>query len=596
MGFDLLNLGAQGVLTAQRQLNTTGHNISNVNTEGYSRQMVEQATNAPQYWADQNWGTGVRAIAVRRNYDQFAVNEMNLATTTHNYAADRDTQLALLNDVMANSASKIPDNINDFFGAVKALADTPNDMGSRKVVLEKAKLSAAALNDIQRIVQQQSFDTTEQIHAMTQRINQIGKELVEVHHTMIRTQGHSNDLMDRHDKLIKELSQYTKVTVTPRENDGLYNVMIGNGHMLVSGTQSSTLTTLDGKPDSARTQLALVEGKSVKAISKSDVGGKLGSLFEYRDQTIPMVQDELGRIAVGFAQSLNGLQNQGFDLNGEVGRNMFTDFNNDAIAANRVIKSGDSTADIKVYIDDLRALKGGDYTLFFDGSGYSLTKPDGNKLAVAPTGTPPTFEVDGLRVQVDAGLSPNEKVFIRPVRNAANEIRVTMDHGEQIATQSVISSASRLLGNAELKISAKGAQSEFQVVVSPDATQFAVLDKNGSVLVAPQSYPPAGPVNVNGTVFELSDGAEPEDVFAVSLNPVDGDNGNLMLMQRLQTQKFMNDGRSTIVDVFEGLNTEVGMQKNSFQRMREVTGVELQEQRAGLQKCPGLTWMKRPRT
>ncbi len=50
MGFDLLNLGAQGVLTAQRQLNTTGHNISNVNTEGYSRQMVEQATNAPQYW------------------------------------------------------------------------------------------------------------------------------------------------------------------------------------------------------------------------------------------------------------------------------------------------------------------------------------------------------------------------------------------------------------------------------------------------------------------------------------------------------------------------------------------------------------------
>ncbi|TXX65643.1 flagellar basal body protein, partial [Vibrio cholerae] len=50
MASDLLNVGTQSVLTAQRQLNTTGHNISNVNTEGYSRQSVIQGTNAPRQY------------------------------------------------------------------------------------------------------------------------------------------------------------------------------------------------------------------------------------------------------------------------------------------------------------------------------------------------------------------------------------------------------------------------------------------------------------------------------------------------------------------------------------------------------------------
>ena len=62
MASDLLNVGTQSVLTAQRQLNTTGHNISNVNTEGYSRQSVIQGTNDPRMFGGSTYGMGVHEI------------------------------------------------------------------------------------------------------------------------------------------------------------------------------------------------------------------------------------------------------------------------------------------------------------------------------------------------------------------------------------------------------------------------------------------------------------------------------------------------------------------------------------------------------
>lgn len=573
MGFDLLTLGSQGVLTAQRQLNTTGHNISNVNTEGYSRQSVEQKVNDAMYWGGSNWGHGVHAAAVRRNYDKFAVNEFNLTTSNLAHAAERDTQLTMLDDMMSHSAKKIPENMNEFYGAVKGLADSPSDMGARKVVLEKSRLVAAGLNDINSVLRQQEIDTSVQIDTTLKRMNDIGREIVDIHKAMIKSPANPNDLMDRHDKLINELSEYTQVSVNQRD-DGLYNVIIGSGHMLVSGMSSSELATLPGNPDHQQRKLALVEGKTVKAISHDDIRGRLGAMFEYRDETLGQVHDELGRLAIGFSESLNELQSQGFDLNGEVGKNIFTDFNSELIARDRVVKSASSPADIKVYIDDVSQLKIGDYELKYDGSQYTLITPEDNQISVAPTGSPPSFEIDGMRVQVDANLAANERVILRPARAGAGQIKVVMDDPAGIAAQSYVSASSIRIGNGDIKVLNAGGTQEFQVRISPDASQFAVVDPKGNILIAPQAYPPAGPIDVGGTVIELSDGAAPDDVLVVSLIPADGDNGNLIRMQELQTQKLMDNGRSTFIDVYEGLNTDIGVQKASFERLKEVSMIE----------------------
>ncbi|PSW07609.1 flagellar hook-associated protein FlgK [Photobacterium lipolyticum] len=575
MAFDLLSLGSQGVLTAQRQLNMTSHNINNVNTEGYSRQSVVQETNNPTWWGGSQYGTGVHAAEVRRGYDQFATNELNLTTTNLSYATEREGQLGRLDNMLANSAKKIPEDMNQWYDAVKALSDSPNDMGSRKVVLEKAKLVAAGLNDNHTILAQQKTVANDVLARTLDRVNDIGKELVDIHKALVKTpaSGADNDLMDRHQNLVNELSQYTKVTVT-RKNDEVFNIMIGSGHTLVSGVESSELRMVSGKPDPQQTQLAMVEGKSLKTIRNDDIGGKLAALFQYRDETLSHGMDEMGRIAIGFAHSVNELQSQGLDLNGQVGANLFHDVNDPGSAAARARIPTGSSADLKVYIEDINALKIGEYNLTFDGSQHTLISPDGHRQTVIPSGTPPTFSMDGFRVEMDAPIGAGEHIALRPTRNAAGEIRVTLGDPAQLAAQSYLSSATKVNGSADLGITAAGTLNEFQVAVSPDGSQFAVLDMKGNILQAPQAYPPATEVNVGGTRFTLTGGAMGGDLFAVNLNSASGDNGNLIKMQDLQSQKLMDNGRSTVIDVYEGLNTEIGVQKASAARLKEVGLVE----------------------
>ena len=116
MSSDLLTLGSQSVLTAQKQLNTTGHNISNVNTDGYSRQSVIQATETPRYHSGQTYGMGVHVEKVRRSWDQFAVSELNVSTTNYARKMDDETNLDMLSSMLSSiSSKKIPENLNEWF-------------------------------------------------------------------------------------------------------------------------------------------------------------------------------------------------------------------------------------------------------------------------------------------------------------------------------------------------------------------------------------------------------------------------------------------------------------------------------------------------
>ncbi|NAX31561.1 flagellar hook-associated protein FlgK, partial [Vibrio sp. V37_P2S8PM304] len=561
------------VLTAQRQLNTTGHNISNVNTEGYSRQSVIQGTNMPRQYGGETYGMGVHVENVRRSWDQFAVNELNLSTTNFAKQQDIEANYDLLSGMLSSvAAKKIPENVNEWFDSVKSLADSPNDVGARKVVLEKAQLVTQNLNDFHETVRRQSDVTNKKLDVAVERVNQLGMEIRDLHRLMMRTPGPHNDLMDQHEKLIKELSEYTKVTVTPRKNAEGFNVHIGNGHTLVSGTEASQLKMIDGYPDVHERRLAMVEGKGIKAITTKDIDGKIGALLKMRDEQIPYLQDELGRMSAAFAFEVNKLQSQGLDLRGNVGRNMFTDVNSDVAVKSRVVQAPDSQADLAVFIDDPSQLKGGEYSLQYNGGDYVLTTPDGDQKVVPVSGN--AIAVDGVRIDIRRDLAAGERVIIRPTRDAAAQIKMAINDPTLIAAQSYEASTTFAQGAAKFDIASVGDLREFEVVISPGGDQFAVTDTKGNVLLDPQSYPPSGPVSVMGTTFNLSGGALPNDKFTANLVPSEGDNGNLLKMQSIQTAKTLNDHESTVVDIYHNLNTDVGLQMSTASRLTDVARLE----------------------
>ncbi|EGS7958619.1 flagellar hook-associated protein FlgK [Vibrio cholerae] len=587
MASDLLNVGTQSVLTAQRQLNTTGHNISNVNTEGYSRQSVIQGTNAPRQYGGETYGMGVHVENVRRSWDQFAVKELNIASTDYAFKRDTEENLDMLSKLLSSVASKkIPENLNEWFDSVKSLADSPNDLGARKVVLEKAKLISQNLNDFHETVRLQKDITNKGLALGVERINQLALEIRDLQRLMMRVPGPHNDLMDKHEKLVSELSQYTKVTVTQRKHGEGFNIHIGNGHTLVSGTEASQLRVIDGFPDTQQHRLAMVEGKALKAISARDIGGKMEAILDMRDEHIPYLMDEVGRLALSFSHEVNTLQSQGLDLRGNVGSALFTDVNLDVIARSRVVTNSNSKADMAVFIEDVSQLKGGEYSMQYNGSEFVVTLPSGQQT-VLPVVKGNVY-VDGLRVEVRNPPQVGERILVRPTRNGAAAIRLATEDATKIAAQSFEASTTFAQGKAKFKILQAGDVREFEVIVSPTGDQFAVTDTKGNILLQPQPYPPTGPVTVLGTTFELTEGALPNDKFTANLVPSEGDNGNLRKMINIQTAKRMNDNESTIIDLYHNLNTDVGLKMATMTRLTDVARLEKEAAQSRIASISGV--------
>ncbi|EOE6117556.1 flagellar hook-associated protein FlgK [Vibrio cholerae] len=587
MASDLLNVGTQSVLTAQRQLNTTGHNISNVNTEGYSRQSVIQGTNAPRQYGGETYGMGVHVENVRRSWDQFAVKELNIASTDYAFKRDTEENLDMLSKLLSSVASKkIPENLNEWFDSVKSLADSPNDLGARKVVLEKAKLISQNLNDFHETVRLQKDITNKGLALGVERINQLALEIRDLQRLMMRVPGPHNDLMDKHEKLVSELSQYTKVTVTQRKHGEGFNIHIGNGHTLVSGTEASQLRVIDGFPDTQQHRLAMVEGKALKAISARDIGGKMEAILDMRDEHIPYLMDEVGRLALSFSHEVNTLQSQGLDLRGNVGSALFTDVNLDVIARSRVVTNSNSKADMAVFIEDVSQLKGGEYSMQYNGSEFVVTLPSGQQT-VLPVVKGNVY-VDGLRVEVRNPPQVGERILVRPTRNGAAAIRLATEDATKIAAQSFEASTTFAQGKAKFKILQAGDVREFEVIVSPTGDQFAVTDTKGNILLQPQPYPPTGPVTVLGTTFELTEGALPNDKFTANFVPSEGDNGNLRKMINIQTAKRMNDNESTIIDLYHNLNTDVGLKMATMTRLTDVARLEKEAAQSRIASISGV--------
>ncbi|ENM5920424.1 flagellar hook-associated protein FlgK [Vibrio mimicus] len=587
MASDLLNVGTQSVLTAQRQLNTTGHNISNVNTEGYSRQSVIQGTNMPRQYGGETYGMGVHVENVRRSWDQFAVKELNIASTDYSFKRDTEENLDMLSKLLSSVASKkIPENLNEWFDAVKTLADSPNDLGARKVVLEKAKLISQNLNDFHETVRLQKDITNKGLDLGVERINQLALEIRDLQRLMMRVPGPHNDLMDKHEKLVAELSQYTKVTVTQRKNGEGFNIHIGNGHTLVSGTEASQLRVIDGFPDTQQHRLAMIEGKAIKPISARDIGGKMEAILDMRDKHIPYLMDEVGRLAISFSHEVNTLQSQGLDLRGNVGGPLFTDVNLDVIARSRVVTSSNSKADMAVFIDDVSQLKGGEYSMQYNGSEFVVTLPSGQQT-VQPVVKGNVY-IDGLRIEVRNAPQVGERILVRPTRSGAAAIRLATEDATKIAAQSFEASTTFAQGKAQFKILQAGDVREFEVHVSPTGDQFAVTDTKGNILMQPQPYPPTGPVTVLGTTFELTEGALPNDKFTANLVPSEGDNGNLRKMINIQTDKKMNDKESTIIDLYHNLNTDVGLKMATMTRLTDVARLEKEAAQSRIASISGV--------
>ncbi|MCL1090753.1 flagellar hook-associated protein FlgK [Shewanella profunda] len=614
MAIDLLNIARTGVLASQSQLGVTSNNIANANTAGYHRQVATQSTLESQRLGNSFYGTGTYVDDVKRIYNDYAARELRIGQTTLSGAEASYGKLSELDQLFSQIGKMVPQSLNSLFTGLNSLADLPADLGIRSSTLNDAKQLANSLNQMQSSLNGQMTQTNDQITGMTKRINEISKELANLNLELMKSPNQDAMLLDKQDALVQELSQYAQVNVIPQEN-GAKSIMLGGSVMLVSGEIAMTMDTKTGDPFPNELQLTSSIGSQSVAADPSKLGGQLGALFEYRDQTLIPASHELDQLALGIADNFNKMQAQGFDLNGQVGSNIFRDINDPLMSLGRVGGYSNNTgnATLGVTIDDTSLLTGGAYEL-------SFTAPATYELRDTETGVITPLTLNGSTLEGGAGFSidikagamaSGDRFVIRPTAGAANGITVEMTDPKGIAAASPkITADAANSGNTQVKLTQitnrsaanfpiTGSELTIQLDTTAIPPTYEAFDASGSSLGAAAPYTPPS-ISAFGFTFEVdSTAAASNDRFTFDLSFAEGDNSNAVAMAKLSESKVMNGGKSTLADVFENTKIDIGSKtkaaevrvgsaeaiyQQAYARVESESGVNLDEEAANLMR------------
>ncbi|MCP8687552.1 flagellar hook-associated protein FlgK [Marinobacterium sedimentorum] len=451
--FNLLSIGTQALQANANALSVVGQNIANVNTPGYSMQRADLVSlESPG---------GVQVRDIQRMANDFLTGQINSDTSAYNSAQAFEQLANQLDNLLASDVSSISKSMDDYFAALQGAVDDPSNLADRELLLAQADALVRRFHDLDASLARQQDTISGQIESSVAQINSLGQGLAQINDRVrlaTASGASTNELLDERDRLMESLAGYIGFT-TVAEANGEMSVFIGNGEPLVVGSNASRLLTVQDSLDPSQRNIALQVGSSIRDVTGQVSGGQIGGLLEYRTDVLYQTQDEMGRIAMVFASSMNAQQLQGLDLDGNVGQRLFADINASAAATDRVLAdSGNArSATSRVDIADAGALRASAYELVFNtDSSFTVTRlSDGvrwnsNQLSSesgaagvdanqefyfdAASGSL-TLQVDGFRLELDSSerFVKGDKFEIQPTRSGASEFALELSSGRALA-------------------------------------------------------------------------------------------------------------------------------------------------------------------
>ena len=576
---DILSIGKSALSAAQVGLATTGHNIANASTPGYSRQVVVQAAAQAQNFGYGFVGQGTEVAAVTRAYNEILNKQMINSQAVSTSSTIYSSNLGKLDNMLSDASAGINPAITDFFSSVNDLAARPSDIPTRQSMLSNAQSLVNRLQSTSNRLNEVRNDINTQISGSVNLVNTYARQISALNNsieTAISNDGNpANDLMDQRDQLVLELSKQIKTTVVP-QGQGSYNIYVGNGLPLVIGKDIMSLTTASSPTDSGQLEVAYqTSGKSTILGASSLPGGMIGGLLQFRSESLDSIQNQVGQLSLVLADTFNTQLKQGVDLNGNPGGNLF---NIPApVVSSNVNNNITSNAIVNSQIVDARAITSNDYRLQYDTS----LSPNPYKITRLSDSTVQTFSalpqtVDGLSFGLTSGAFTNGDDFvIRATRNAATTINLAITDARKLAIGSATLSAvakttnsgtasistppagSTLTGQLGLTYST-GAPGTF--VLAPSASAITVTVSGVPTIYAAGTaipYTSGATIAVGGLSFAISGTPANGDKFTISPSGP-SDNRNGLLLAGLQNQGTLNNSTTSYSSAFSQLVNGVG--------------------------------------
>ncbi|MDE0784052.1 MAG: flagellar hook-associated protein FlgK, partial [Planktomarina sp.] len=325
---DLLSTGISGVRTYQRALATVGNNIANVDTEGYSRQRLEIVQSASSSEGSLNIGNGARAVRVQRSYDNFVVENLRSSQSQLNKHQATLEYVTQLENILADKQLSLSTSLDGFFSAVQDVSLSPSSVAARQNMLNVAESTVAQFTSVgtqlSRIEEGSYSDLTGQVNSL----NQLAEQLASINASLNRVNSidkQPNELLDRRDTLIKDMSKLLRVHAVEK-NNGSVDIHIGDvasGQYLVQGKKASVLGIDRSVTNLDKAVLMLDPFMSPQEVTQV-VGGSIAGISEFRQNSLTIVRDELDALTQVFVGQVNNTHALGIDAQGNFGKDLFS--------------------------------------------------------------------------------------------------------------------------------------------------------------------------------------------------------------------------------------------------------------------------------
>ena len=613
----LLNIGARALLANQVGLQTTGHNIANVNTPGYSRQQVTLETVQGGSSACSGYiGKGVDVQAILRSHSDLLTRQATAAAAVKAGDNARLDRLAQLQDVFSGGPSGLGGAISDMMNAFSAVANAPTDMTARNVVLTRMDETAVRLRGASERLDEIGYSVNEQIKGSLLQVNALAQSIASVNAQSVEAKGNGqspNDLLDKRDQLIRDLNVHIQTTQIPAD-DGSIGVFVSSSHPLVLGSTAATLAL--GAPDAfpnnrAQQQIFFSLPGATQPIQLNQAmlgGGTIAGLLQFQNNDLAEGQNLLGRLALGISETLNTQNRLGLTLDGELGGNLFKPL----VLANAATGKGNALplTQMGLTVIDPSKLQASSYNITFTGTNSgTVTRLSDGKLFVfddtfpQPSGTDTLGNImrgEGLALTdgaappavpgAFAGAANKDQFLLSPMQGVAGQMQSQQYSPRQLAAANPINAAMGTTNAGSLQLGSLRATGQptgltaptippltvppaasgvtLTFTAGPPSTYAVTGSANATSNTTGNTYIPGQPINIDG--WEITLQGSPKDLDTITVdnaaNPKYGDwytrdAGNAGAMMALR-DKVMFDG-ATLSDGFAGAMAQIGTRTQS---------------------------------
>jgi flagellar hook-associated protein 1 FlgK len=330
--FSPLELGKRALGVHEQALQTTGHNLSNASTEGYSRQRVEFAEMEPIFMPGLNreerpgqLGQGTVVARIGRVRDELLDRRIVAQAGAEGYWTARDPYIRQLEQLYLEVGdNSVRAKMDAFWDGWQELSRHPADSAPRNALLERGKTLIDGIHDRFRGLKALQDIANEDITLTVERVNDMTRQIAGLNNDIqkILAQGDQpNDLFDRRDLLTDKLSAIIGIAVDKRDPDE-FMIHYG-GQVLVQGGIGRQFEISSGLDKEGYGQISWADTGDI--LEPATGSGSLSALLELRDSTIAKELQTLDNLSMNFIDLVNEAHRDGYGQNGRTGLDFFTE-------------------------------------------------------------------------------------------------------------------------------------------------------------------------------------------------------------------------------------------------------------------------------